>query len=221
MIFGTPKDGDKKQSLGSEKPALVSFDEKVEQYQEDDIAQQSFQVSPIPKEYPDEFFRIIFFISSKEFSIDVKSILQLRNEKGNFEVRDGINALERISGMRQIIISAMQDTYNSLQSAKDAFDVWEAENKAWAEDEVTKKRIIDIEARRRKEIGQITNDQKMSAILAVPSKKADYLAMKDEITKLQSLYDTLDRTCDNLFNRGIHLLKILNLEGQSEGYQIK
>ena len=221
MIFGTPKDGDKKQSLGSEKPALVSFDEKVEQYQEDDIAQQSFQVSPIPKEYPDEFFKIIFFISSKEFSIDVKSILQLRNEKGNFEVRDGINALERISGMRQIIISAMQDTYNSLQSAKDAFDVWEAENKAWAEDEVTKKRIIDIEARRRKEIGQITNDQKMSAILAIPSKKADYLAMKDEITKLQSLYDTLDRTCDNLFNRGIHLLKILNLEGQSEGYQIK
>ena len=101
--------------------------------------------------------------------------------------------------------------------------VWEAENKAWAEDEVTKKRVVDIEAKRRKEIGQITNDQKMSTILAVPTKKVDYLAMKDEITKLQSLYDTLDRTCDNLFNRGIHLLRILNLEGQSqnEGYQFK
>jgi len=219
MIFGTPKEN--KQSLGNEKPTVVSFDEKVGQYQEDGIAQQSFQVDPIPKDYPDEFFKIIFFISSKEFSIDVKSILQLRNEKGNFEVRDGVNALERISGMRQIIISAMQDTYNSLQSAKDAFDVWEAENKAWAEDEVGKKRVIDIEAKRRKEIGQITNDQKMSTILAVPTKKVDYLAMKDEITKLQSLYDTLDRTCGNLFNRGIHLLKILNLEGQSEGYQIK
>ena len=190
---------------------------EVSKYQQDEISQEKIDIVD-RKDYPEDFYNVIFQISNDKFVVELKEIFTLTNEKGFFSYADGERALERLSGLRQILIRSLTEVESLLGEKNDEFDVWFAEQRQIAEDLIITKRKQMITEGVRKDVGQITKDQIFSQIVVDDNLKSEYKLLKSNIRKFAQLKSSINKTIDNLEQRGFHLCNLLKKD-QKGGYQ--
>jgi len=189
----------------------VPDQETVNQLQHDEIAQFnfSFDTFSLPS---NDLIQATRYITSPEFYVEVKSILTLSHGDNIFEYTDAEIALEKVGALCQSLITALYEMKKFLNNLKDDFDVWLAQQSKVAEVEIKQNRKLDIENKERKDIGQITKDQIFSQMVSDNARSRIYVKKKKEINNLTNAVITVEKTHDNLNNRGMHLCNLLKKE---------